>query len=232
MPGPQTAPGSTRLSGPIPISTPPARPRAGRSLNLVPRGQRPGKRIWLSRTRGDEHTGSPEHPGWLGQREAPQRPPPRASTAALPDLAEQSGLALRAPPPLPAAAPHLCPRPAARCCAPRPGRWPSGWCLGPWQGWRGAGAFLALSLWSAAGRSLCRGCSACNPRGHADRRTRVSAAPRLRRSPASSHIPPIPRCCREGEGRGGPRFRKQDSEAYGGCPGLGDTQGTGDPGQL
>lgn len=67
--------------------------------------------------------------------------------------------------PPPQQPPHLRPHPAVCYSAPRPARWPGGWCLGLWQAWLGAGASLAPSRWSAAGRSPCRGCSACNPKG-------------------------------------------------------------------
>lgn len=131
-------------------------------------------------------------------------------------------------PPSPWQPPHLCPRPAACYSAPRPARWPGGWCLGLWQAWLGAGASLALSRSSAAGRSPCRGCSACSPKGHVDKTDKDSlgrVTPRQHLVPDAD--PPTHRSCprrRTRKERGeSPSSRKQDREAHRSPP-LDDTR--------
>lgn len=97
--------------------------------------------------------------------------------AALPCGSCLLGLSLSCRVPEPAlaatAAPHLYLCLAEWRFAPGPAHWPEGWCPGRWRGWHGGGASQAPSQWSAEGRSLCHGCSACNPRE--DEQTYTSA---------------------------------------------------------
>lgn len=123
--------------------------------------------------------------------------PPLGPRRSTPRSSRKGDNARHTPPPQ--QPPHLCPHPAGCCSAPRPARWPGGWCRGPWPAWLGAGASPAPSPWSAAGRSLCRGCSACNPKGHGGETTVIRAARRwaaLGLGHRPSRLPGLsPLCC-------------------------------------